>query len=179
MTSPEPTTSTNLNRYDDKPMPWSGVLAALNDTYPEPPGKGKESHTVLGTVRPDGRPHAAPVGALWIDGTWYFVSSPVTQKSRNLAASPACTLTAKLPGYDVVFNGEAERVTDPQELQRVARAYRDHGWPAEVEGDAFTAPYMAQSGGPPPWHLFRFACKDAVAVGTSDETGGAMKWTFA
>jgi hypothetical protein len=31
--------------------------------------------------------------------------------------------------------------------------YREGGWPAEAEGDAFTAPYSAPSAGPPPWHL--------------------------
>ena len=28
-------------------------------------------HTWLATVRPDGRPHVVPVGALWVDGAYY------------------------------------------------------------------------------------------------------------
>ena len=179
MTNPEPTSTTNLNRYGDEAMPWAGVIDALTATYPDPPVEGTQQHTVLGTVRPDGRPHAAPVGAFWIEGTWYIVSGSSTQKSRNLAANSACTLTAKLQGMDVVFAGEAQRVTDPGELDRVAKVYRDNGWPAEVEGDAFIAPYMAQSGGPPPWNLYRLKLGEAVAVGTSKDINGATKWTFA
>jgi hypothetical protein len=178
MTNPEPTATINLNQYGDTPLSWGGVIDALNATYPDPPSPGLEKFTVLGTVTSDGRPHAASVGAMWIDGAWYVVSGPGTRKSRNLANNPACTLTAKLPGLDVVFVGEARRVTDPAELERIAAFYRDNGWPAEVEAEGFTAPYTAPSGGPPPWNLYRIACKEAFGVGTSRDTDGATKWTF-
>jgi hypothetical protein len=160
-------------------MSWSGVIDALNTVYPEPPESGKEMFTLLGTTLPDGRPHAASVGAMWIDGAWYFVSGPGTRKSRNLVSNPACTLTTKLPKMDVVFSGEAQRVTDAEELERVASVYRANGWPATVEGDSFNAPYMAQSGGPPPWYVYRIALREAFGVGTSQEFDGATKWTFA
>ncbi len=178
MTHREPIATVNLNRYGDQALPWNGVMAALRTAYPEIPTTGTDQHTVLGTVLPDGRPHAAAVGAAWIDGSWYVVSGPGTRKSRNLAVNPACTLTAKVPGLDVVFSGDATRVTDPVELERVAAYYRGEGWPAEVEGDAFTAPFMAPSGGPPPWHLYRIACRQAVGVGTTEATDGATKWVF-
>ena len=46
---------------------------------------------------------------------------------------PACMLTARLPGFDVVFTGEAHRLTSAKELERVAAIYKESGWPAEVE----------------------------------------------
>jgi hypothetical protein len=179
MGTQEPTKTVNLDQYGNDAIPWSGVLEALAAVYPDPPEPGKEQHTVLGTVTPEGRPHAAAVGAMWIDGAWYVVSGPGTRKSRNLATNPACTLTAKLPGIDVVFEGDAQRVTDPNELERVAAVYRAVGWPAEVEGDAFTAPFTAPSGGPPPWNLYRIACQQAFGVGTASNVSGATKWVFA
>lgn len=180
MPAPIPSQTTNLNQYGDTPLSWDNVIKALDVTYPDPPAEGSPSqHTVLGTVRPDGRPHAAVVGAIWVDGSWYVVSGPGTQKSRNLAANPACTLTAKLPGYDVVFSGEAQRVTDPAELERIAAYYRGEGWPAEVEGDGFNAPFMAPSGGPAPWHVYRITSDEVVAVGNTNDTDGATKWRFA
>ena len=106
------------------------------------------------------------MGSLWIDGAWYVVTGPGTQKGRNLAHDPACTLTARLEGIDLVFSGRAHRVTDPTELQHVADVYRRQGWPAEVAGDAFTAPFTAPSGGPPPWHLYRIAAGSVVGVGS-------------
>ena len=178
MANPEPTKTINLDQYGHDALPWSAVIDALNAVYPDPPAPGQETFTVLGTVLPDGRPHAASVGAMWIDGAWYVVSGPGTRKSRNLANNPACTLTAKLPGMDVVFMGEAHRVTDGNELERVAAVYRAVGWPAEVEGEAFTAPYTAPSGGPPPWYLYRLDCEHAIGVGTVDSVNGATKWVF-
>jgi hypothetical protein len=115
---------------------------------------------------------------LWIDGAWHVVTGPGTQKGRNLAHDPACTLTARLDGIDVVFNGRAERITDPAELERVAEVYRSAGWPAQVEGDAFTAPYTAPSGGPPPWNVYRIACTTVVGVGSAPGVSGATRWMF-
>jgi len=179
MPTPQPVKITNLNQYGDTPLPRDGVTPSLAETDPEPPTSETDQYTVLGTVLPDGRPHAAAVGAMWIDGAWYIVSGPGTRKSRNLAANPACTLTAKLPKMDVVFAGDAERVTDPAELERVVAYYRGVGWPAEVEGDAFTAPYTAPSGGPPPWNLYRLNADEVVAVGTVGDIAGATKYRFA
>jgi hypothetical protein len=83
----------------------------------------------------------------------------------------------KLPGMDLTLDGAAVRVTNPAILERVAGIYRDLGWPTEVTGDAFTAPYSAPSAGPPPWHLFRFAFRTVVGVSTA-EPNGATRWRF-
>ncbi len=170
----EPVNTVNLDQYGHDPMPWSAVAERLDAAT----AAGQDLFTVLGTVKPDGRPHAAPVGAMWIDGAWYVVTGPGTQKARNLADNPACTLSARLPGADVVFSGEAHRVSEPDQLERVAEVYRRGGWPAEVEGGAFTAPYSAPSAGPAPWNLYRIAGDQAVAVATGESLNGATKWTF-
>ncbi len=73
-----------------------------------------------------------------------------------MAANPACTISVRLEGIDLILDGEAARVTDDPTLQAVAAIYREAGWPCEVDGDAFTAPYSAPSAGPPPWYLYRF-----------------------
>ena len=112
------------------------------------------------------------------DGDLYFTSGPATQKSRNLASNPACTISVKFPGLDLTIEGEAERVTDRAVLDRMAARYRELGWPAEVDGDAFSAPYSAPSAGPPPWHLYRFRIGSAVGVSTT-EPNGATRWRFA
>lgn len=172
MTRREPLEVTNLDRYGFPPLPWSrprDLLAA------NPPQRGTQFF--LGTSRPDGRPHAAGIGALWVDDDLYFTSGPRTRKARNLAANPACTISAGLGGIDLVLEGQATRVTDPPTLERVAGRYRAGGWPAEVEGDAFTAPFSAPSAGPPPWHLYRFTFHTAFGVATV-EPQGATRWRF-
>jgi hypothetical protein len=78
---------------------------------------------------------------------------------------------------DLTLEGEAAKVTDPVTLEQVASIYREIGWPAEVTGDAFTAPYSAPSAGPPPWHLYRFTFHIVVGLSTT-EPNGATCWRF-
>ncbi|HLY30926.1 MAG TPA: pyridoxamine 5'-phosphate oxidase family protein, partial [Ktedonobacterales bacterium] len=72
----------------------------------------------LATTRPDGRPHVAAVGALWLDGRFYFTSGDGTHKSRNLAENPSCVISVTLPDLDLVVEGIATQVTDSATLQR-------------------------------------------------------------
>src|SRR5438034_836294 len=74
----------------------------------------------LGTCRPDGTPHAAGIGAQWLNGDLYFTSSPATRKARDLAVNPRCTISVRLAGIDLVLDGTAARVTDPHTLEQVA-----------------------------------------------------------
>ncbi len=172
MTDRQPAETTNLDRYGSPALPWSrprDLLAA------GPPGPA--ATFFLGTTGTEGRPHAAGVGAVWWEGDLYFTSGPGTRKARDLAASPACTVSVRLEGIDLVVEGEAARVVDGPTLERVVALYRDGGWPAQVEGDAFTAPYSAPSAGPPPWHLYRFTPRAATGVATA-EPYGATRWRF-
>lgn len=172
MTDRAPVDVTNLDIYGNAPLEWSRPHDLLAAETPAP-----DIAFYLGTVRPDGRPHAAGVGALWFDGDIYVVSGPETRKSRNLAVNPACTISARLPGIDLILEGEATRVTDRATLEEVARRYREGGWPAQVEGDAFTAPYSAPAAGPPPWHLYRLTFHTAIGTATT-EPHGATRWRF-
>jgi Pyridoxamine 5'-phosphate oxidase len=172
MTDRAPIDSTNLDRYGYDTLPWSRPhdLLAVGSA-------GPDTAFFLGTVRPDGRPHSAGIGAAWSEGDLYVVSGPGTRKSRNLGANPACTISVRLEGIDLVLEGEARRVSDGPTLERLAAVYRDGGWPAQVEGDAFTAPYSAPSAGPPPWHVYRFGFHTAFGVATA-EPYGATRWRF-
>jgi Pyridoxamine 5'-phosphate oxidase len=163
MTDRMPVEITNLDRYGSAAIPWSRPHDLLAGSSASP-----DIRFYLGTVRPDGRPHAAGIGALWFDGDLYIVSGPATRKSRNLASNRACTISCRLEGIDLILEGEATRVTDQATLVEVARRYREGGWPAEVEGEAFTAPYNAPSAGPPPWQLYRFTFHTAFGVATAE-----------
>jgi pyridoxamine 5'-phosphate oxidase-like protein len=173
MSNREPTETTNLDTlYGSDTIPWARAREALDAN-----ALGPETVFVLGTVRPDGRPHAAGIGAAWHDGDLYFKTGPKTQKGRNLAANPACTMFARVGAMDLVFEGEARRVTDTPTLEALAALYNESGWPVTVEGDTFTAPYSAPSAGPPPWHLFRVTTHTVFCV-SGTEPAGATRWRF-
>ena len=167
----EPVEVTNLDHYGFAALPWSRPrdLLAAQSTL--------DIAFYLGTVQPDGRPHAAGIGALWHDGELFFTSGPGTRKSRNLATNPACTISCKLPGIDLILEGDATRIVDRPTLQQLAAKYREGGWPAEVDGDAFTAPFSAPSAGPPPWHVYILRFHTAFGVATA-EPNGATRWRF-
>ena len=171
MTTQQPIETRNLDGYGNAPLAWARVEAALEAT-------GKKNDTwFLGTTGADGRPHAAGVGALWHDSGLYFTSGSGTRKSKNLARNPAASVGISLADIDLVFEGEVERVTDRAALEVLAGRFNEGGWPAKVEGDAFTAPFSAPSAGPPPWQVYRFRFAKVYAVASS-EPFGATRWTF-
>ena len=158
--------------YGLDPIPWSRALEALesdqrdtNDTW------------FLATTRPDGRPHVAGVGAVWDNGKVYVVSGDGTRKSQNLAQNPNCAVGISKPGIDLVIEGTAERVTDDETLQRLAKRYADGGWAPTVEDGAFTHEYSAPSAGPPPWNLYAITPTTIFGV-LGQEPGGATRWRF-
>ena len=161
---------TNLDGYGHLPLAWSRAEQQL--------AAGGDSLThFLSTVRPDGRPHVAGIGALWVEDRFYFTSGPATRKSRNLAHRADCVISVKLPDLDLVVEGTARKVTDAPTLADLAERFAAQGWPATVEDGALTAPYSAPSAGPPPWHLFEFTPTTAVGVATA-EPYGATRWDF-
>jgi nitroimidazol reductase NimA-like FMN-containing flavoprotein (pyridoxamine 5'-phosphate oxidase superfamily) len=157
--------------YGLDPIPWSRALEALEST------ERQNDTTFLATTRPDGRPHVAGVGAVWDDGKVYFVSGAGTRKSRNVAENPNCAVAMSLQGIDLVIEGAAERVSDDETLQRLAKRYADGGWPATVKDGAFTHEYSAPSAGPPPWDLYAVTPRTVYGV-LSAEPGGATRWRF-
>ena len=130
-----PTETKNLDRYGNDALPWSrprDLLAA----GPAQPG----TTFFLATTRPDGRPHAAGVGVGWHEGDLYFNSGPGTRKARNLAADSACVISVALEGIDLVLEGAATMVDDPERMETLAAQAREAGWPVQVKDGRLTAP---------------------------------------
>ena len=162
----------NLDQYGNPALPWSRAAQALQEV-------GDQNITwFLSASDRDGSPHTAGVGAVWCEGGLYFVSGPGTRKSKDLLERPAASLGVALEGLDLVFEGAAARITDSKTLERLAKHYREEGgWPAEVEGEGFTAPFTAPSAGPPPWNLYELEFDTVYGV-AKVEPYGATRWRF-
>jgi hypothetical protein len=139
--------------------PWAEIRDSIND----------EGTTWLATVRPDGRPHVVPVGALWVDGAYYVTTGQGTVKGNNLDHNPHCVITRSSRGFDLVFEGEAAKVTDVEKLERVAQAYADQGWPAYVHDGVLDGPYHAPTTGPAPYDVYEVTPTTVFAFGTGEE----------
>lgn len=107
----------------------------------------------LSTVRRDGRPHVAPLPAMWLDGRLHFCTGAHEQKARNLESNPRCVLTtgssAYRSGTDVVVEGTVTRVSDEPTLTRLAQLWQDKlDWPFEVADGEFRDPGNADHRAP-------------------------------
>src|SRR3954468_3932210 len=101
--------------YGTPLLDWARIQARLDDGIDQAPGAGgPDRHTCwLATINPDGSPHVTGIGALWVDGAFWFETGGTTRKGRNLARDPRCTLSVATKEFDLVVDGTAARVTDP------------------------------------------------------------------
>jgi len=167
--------------YGTPIIEWDRVAARLAEGVTQAPGTGGPNrHTCwLTTINPDGSPHMTGVGALWVDGAFWFESGDGTRKSRNVARDPRCALSVAVGDFDLTVEGEARRVTDPATVAAMAGHWAGHGWPCRVDdsGRALTAEFSAPSAGPPPWFVYKLTVGAATALHTA-EPGGATRWRF-
>ena len=104
--------------YVDRPtghVPWAWVEKQLEDAV----------HYWLCTVRTDGRPHAVPKWAVYVDGKIYFDGSRETRHARNLAQNPAVVLHLESGERAVIVEGSGRAIDRPPKdlALRLARAY--------------------------------------------------------
>lgn len=76
----------------------------------------------LVTATKQGRPHAAPVWAIWDDGRLLFSTSRTSRKGINIEANPRVVVHLDHDQAAVILDGIAERVTDQEAIDRFARA---------------------------------------------------------
>ncbi len=62
----------------------------------------------LSTVRPDGRPHAAPIWHVWTSARAYIVTKPTAVKVTNIRHNPAVVLTHPDPHSAIIIEGQAK-----------------------------------------------------------------------
>jgi Pyridoxamine 5'-phosphate oxidase len=172
--------SINLGAADGlPPVDWGEVVEKLDAGSTPRPDAANASTTWLSTVNADGSPHVTAVGALWMDGAFWFQTGAGTRKGRNVARDPRCSVAVSIRDADVVIEGDAARVTEPAALARIAKAWADSGWPAEPDdsGTGITAPFNAPSQGSPPWNVYRIEPRSAIVV-SATEPGGLTRFRF-
>ena len=166
--------------YNLPTLEWAPIEQRIEQGLTQAPGTGgPDRHTTwLATINPDGSPHVTGIGGFWHDGTFWFVTSERSRKGRNVSRDPRCSVSLSTHEFDLTFEGEAHKVTDPDAVAAIA-AIAVEDWPASVDdsGIALTAEYSAPSAGPPPWHVYRITPRRATALATVGQ-GGATTWTF-
>lgn len=161
------------------PVEWTSIVEKLDAGSAPAPDAHNARTTWLTTINDDGSPHVTAVGAIWMDGCYWFQTGARTRKRRNVERDPRCSVAVSILDADVVIEGTARRVTDPAAVARAAKAWAEGGWPAEPDerGTGIVAPFNAPSQGPPPWNVYRIDPRSAtVVLGT--EPGGLSRIVF-
>lgn len=110
-------------------LPWSHVEQRLSDAL----------HYWLCTVRPDGRPHAVPKWAVYVEGKVYFDGSPETRHARNIAQNSHVVLHLESGEDVVIVEGTAKESGKPaaelalQIARAYAHKYTDRGYAPEPD----------------------------------------------
>jgi len=105
-------------------FPWSRVEQLLTDAR----------NYWIGTAGPDGRPHAAPVWGLWVDGVFYFSTGERSRKAHNFTANPQVVVHPECDNEAVVIEGRVEKITDHSTLRQLWEAYKKkYDWDMEGE----------------------------------------------
>ncbi len=130
--TPETTIDERFGDADASPTPWATAEELL----------GTAETFWLSTVRRDGRPHVTTLLAVWVDDALNFTTGEQEQKAVNLWDNDKVALTTGcnrfMEGTDIVIEGSAVRVTDPDALQRIADRYKSkYDWNFTVEDGVF------------------------------------------
>lgn len=110
-------------------LPWSHVEQRLTEA----------KHYWLCTVRPNGRPHAVPKWAVYLNGKLYFDGSPETRHARNIAENPHLVVHLESGEDVVIVEGVAKESgkPTPELAAQIARAYAqkyaDRGYAPQPE----------------------------------------------
>jgi hypothetical protein len=169
----------NLGKADGlPPVEWDKIVETISAGLAPAPDAVNSRTTWLSTVNEDGSAHVVPVGAIWVDGAFWFQTG-ATRKAHNVARDPRCSIALSIRGADVVIEGEAQHVTENAAVARAAKAWADQGWPAEPDesGTGITAPFNAPAQGAPPWNVYRIEPRSAI-VTLNQEPGGLTRFRF-
>lgn len=113
--------------YVDNPasyVDWIWVAAQLTES----------KNYWLCSVRPDGRPHAVPRWAVFVDGRIYYDGSPETRHARNIAVNPNVSIHLESGDHVIMLEGTTTPAGKPSaELDtKLVEAYRqkyaEHGY---------------------------------------------------
>jgi len=133
-------------------LPWSWAVERL-----------RRAHNYwIGTVRPDGRPHAVPVWGCWLDNEFMFSTSRESVKAKNLVTNPHCVACPENAVEAIVLEGKVEEVTDRALIESYLNVYNaKYNWNQDVTQGPF----------------FRVVPARVMAF-VEEGNGSATRWTF-
>ncbi len=102
-----------LKQEKEGMLSWQWVLDELE----------KSKNYWIGSTRPNGNPHVAPVWGILMDDVVYFGTGETSRKARNITVNSNIVLHLE-SGFDtVIIEGKAEKVSNRADFDRIAPIY--------------------------------------------------------
>ena len=142
-------------------LPWSWAVERLSAT-----------HTYwIATTRPDGRPHARPVWAVWVHDSLSFSTGSLA--AANLQTNPAISVHLDIDPEVVILEGVATVIDDGDELQAVLDAYNPK-YAEALTVDSLPGPFLRVA----VERAFGWIAAPTAADGGAQFHGTATRWRF-
>ncbi|RPI33334.1 MAG: pyridoxamine 5'-phosphate oxidase [Chloroflexota bacterium] len=87
-----------------------------------------EQNIWMGSVRPDGRPHLAPIWFVWEAGKIYVSTDPKSVKAHNIQSNPRVVMALESGLKPVICEGSAETVSAPWPEEIIAAFLKKYEW---------------------------------------------------
>jgi F420H(2)-dependent biliverdin reductase len=101
----------------------------MNDLRPEEVVRLETQQVIWFTsVRPDGRPHLAPVWFVWHSARIYIGTDPKSVKSNNIQLNSHVVLALEDGAHPVICEGTAKVITAPLLEDLLAAFYQKYEW---------------------------------------------------
>jgi F420H(2)-dependent biliverdin reductase len=82
----------------------------------------------ISSVRPDGRPHLAPVWFVWHAGKIYIGTDPKSVKSANIRGNPRVALALEDGTHPLICEGTASLVEKPWPEPLLGAFFKKYEW---------------------------------------------------
>jgi len=115
------------------------------------------------SVRPDGRPHLAPIWFVWVENAVWMMTQGSSVRARNLAASDLACVSAPDTKSPFILEGKSEQASSVPDAVKQAFLEK-YKWDLGTENPEYT-------------FLIRFTPVKAMAWGTEGE--GSYRWRYA
>ena len=160
------------------PVDWAEVTKKLEEGSAPAPDVYNARSTWLATLNEDAA-HTTAVGAVWLDGGFWFQTGSGTRKASNVARDPRRSISASIRGRG--RRHRRRRRAGDRPARRGARCEGLGGqWLASrARRERFWHHRAVQCtiARPPPWHVYRVEPRSAtVVLGT--EPGGLTRFNL-
>lgn len=87
----------------------------------------------FGSVRPNGRPHLAPIWFVWHQDRFYVSTEPESVKSRNVRHNAQVILALEDGTHPVICEGQAQLLEPPWPADLLAAFNQKYEWDLTTE----------------------------------------------